>query len=473
MSVFSMVAFIAVPALLLLFVGIFIAKQYRRCASNEVLVIYGKVSGNQTAKCIHGGGAFVVPLIQDYTYLSLEPIQITVDLEKALSAKNIRVNVPSTFTVGISSKQEILSNAAERLLGLKEAEISAQARDIIFGQLRQVIATMTIEEINADRDKFISSVSASVGTELKKIGLEVINVNIRDITDESGYIDAIGRKAAAEAVQQANIDVSQKERDGRIGVETAKREETVKVAEQQAQGQIGEKDAEREQRVKTQAFESQAVQGENTAKAEIAQANADLAVKEAEALKQGEVAKAEAQRAVLDAQKEQQVALLRRDELANEEVQKQKVVVQAEARAEQERTVAKGEADAILAKYKAEAEGVQAVLEAKAEGYRKLVEAAGGESGQAASLLMIEKIEEVSKINAEAIKNLKFGEITVWDGGRQNGEVGATAGFVRDFAKMIPPLQDLAAQTGVKLPEFLGTLANGAEKKATTGVVGN
>lgn len=97
-------------------------------------------------------------------------MSLQVDLVNALSRQNIRVDVPSRFTVGISTEQGVMQNAAERLLGLSLASIQELAKDIIFGQLRLVVATMDIEEINTDRDKFLEAVSRNVETELKKIG---------------------------------------------------------------------------------------------------------------------------------------------------------------------------------------------------------------------------------------------------------------------------------------------------------------
>src|SRR5437868_12474071 len=152
-----------------------LVKRYKRCPSNRVLVIFGKTGGGNAAKCVHGGAAFVWPVIHDYAYLSLDPIQIEVPLKGALSAENIRVNVPSVFTVAIGTDLEFMQNAAIRLLGLNIQEVKQQAGDIIFGQLRQVIASMQIQEINRDREKFLQSIQMSLEPELKKIGLVLIN----------------------------------------------------------------------------------------------------------------------------------------------------------------------------------------------------------------------------------------------------------------------------------------------------------
>ena len=456
----SFMAFVTVPALILVAALIFVANQYKRCPSNKVIVVYGKTGGTSTAKCVHGGGTFIIPLIQDYGVLSLEPMTTDIDLKGALSKGNIRVAVPSTFTFGISTKENIMINAAERLLGLTKVDIITQASDIILGQLRLAIATLTIEEINQDREKFLEQINANVNTELNKIGLEIINVNIKDITDESGYIDAIGKKAAAEAINKAKVEVAQQEKLGAVGEAEANKEKEVQVAEQTAQTEIGKTNADKEQRIKTASLEAEAVDGENIAKANIADSNANLAVKQADALKLGEVAKANAERDVLIAQKEMEEARLKKEELARQEVEKLKIQVEADAEAERLRRIANGEADAIKAKYFAEAEGVRAVLEAKAKGYDQLVKISNNKPEIATSFLMIEKIEDIVGKQVEAIKNIKFDKITVWDGGAGSKDGSTTANFMRDLIKALPAMHDLAGQAGIELPQILGKVAS-------------
>ncbi len=443
-------------ALVLISIFVFIANQYKRCPSNKIIVVYGKTDGEKTAKCVHGGGTFVIPLIQDFGVLSLEPMTTDIDLRGALSKGNIRVAVPSTFTFGISTDPKIMINAAERLLGLTKNDVITQASDIILGQLRLAIATLTIEEINQDREKFLEQINANVNTELNKIGLEIINVNIKDITDESGYIDAIGKKAAAEAINKAKVEVAQQEKLGAVGEASANKEKEVQVAEQTAQTQIGRTNAEKEQRIKTAELEAQAVEGENISKANIAEYNATLSVKQANAYREGEVAKANAQRDVLLAQKEQEEAKLKKEELARQEVEKLKIQVQADAEAERARRIALGEADAIKAKYFAEAEGVKAVLEAKAKGYQDLVKISNNRPEIATSFLMIEKIEKIVEKQVDAIKNIKFDKITVWDGGTGSANGSTTANFMKDLIKALPAMHDLAGQAGIELPQILG-----------------
>lgn len=461
---------ITLIAIIILGVAFFTASRYKRCPSNKVIVVYGRTKEKGSAKCVHGGGVFVLPLIQDYGVLSLQPMTTDIDLRGALSKGNIRVAVPATFTFGVSTNPNLLRNAAERLLNCDKSQIITMASDVILGQLRLVIATLSIEEINGDREKFLEQININVDSELNKLGLSVINVNIRDITDESGYIDAIGKKAAAEAINKAKVEVAQQEKMGAIGEADQNREKEVQVAQQIAQTEIGQANAEKEKRIQTANLEAQAVEGENISKANIADYNAALAVKQAEALRVGEVAKANAERDILIAQKEQEEARLKKEELAEQEVEKLRVQVEADAEAEKIRRIAIGQADAIKAKYFAEAEGVKAVLEAKAQGYDKLVSISNNRPEMATSFLMIEKIEDIVKTQVEAIKNIKFDKITVWDGGAGSNNGSTTANFMKDLIKSLPAMHDLAGQAGIELPRILGKVEDCQEEKAVEDV---
>ena len=139
-------------------VVILYAFRYKIAPSDKILVIYGSGPGlkGKTADTVHGGGRLVIPLIQHYAYLDLKPLTIIIDLRHALSMQNIRINVPSTFTIGVSTEPQIMTNAAERLLGLTPQAIEDMAKEIIFGQLRLTVASLTIEQINQDREAFLS-----------------------------------------------------------------------------------------------------------------------------------------------------------------------------------------------------------------------------------------------------------------------------------------------------------------------------
>jgi len=456
-------------AILFVFVLLYsLFRRYKRCPADHILVIYGKVGGKgQSAKCVHGGAAFIWPIIQDYEFLDLTPVPIEVDLKNALSKQNIRVNVPSRFMVGISTEPGVMGNAAERLLGLDQNEIHHLAADIIFGQLRVVIATMDIEEINSDREKFLTNVSAAVEHELIKIGLKLINVNITDITDESGYIDALGKEAASGAVNEAKKAVAEKERDGAIGEAMANKEKRVQVAAADADANIGEADAQQKERVKVAAMNAMAVEGENTAKVTVANSDADRRKLEAEAKKIAITAEKintalaleesyKAEKAAEISRAEREKASQMADTIVPAEIDKQKIEIEAEADAERIRRVAKGNADGIYFKMQAEAKGLFEILTKQAEGFKKMVEAAGDESKDAAMLMIADKLPEIVKTQVEAIKNIKIDKITVWDSGSGNGEGGSsTANFMKGMMGAIPPLDELFKQAGLQLPEYL------------------
>ncbi|MBP3335390.1 MAG: flotillin family protein [Ruminiclostridium sp.] len=433
-----------------------ILSRYRKCPSDKILVIYGKVGSDKngqtrSAKCVHGGAAFIMPIIQSYQFMDLTPISINVDLKNALSKQNIRVDVPSRFTVGISTEPGIMQNAAERLLGLKMNEIQELAKDIIFGQLRLVVATMEIEEINNDRDKFLVAVSNNVEIELKKIGLRLINVNVTDINDESGYIEALGKEAAAKAINDAKKSVAEKDRDG----------------------EIGQANAQRDQRIQVAAANALAIKGENESKIEVAQSEALRREKEAESMRLAtaaeavQAAKAKEEAYIAQQQAEQTRAALetatqQADIIVKAKIAKEQAEIEAEAKAEVARRTAKGEADALFAKMEAQARGAQEILVKQADGMRELVNAAGGNADSAIKLILANNMEELMKIQVEAIKNIKIDKVTVWDGG-SNGENGktATADFISGIMKAIPPMGEMFNQAGMELPKFLGEKIDG------------
>lgn len=443
-----------------------VARFYKRCPSDRILVVYGKVKGGRSAHCIHGGGAFIIPLVQDYAYIGLTPMTINIPLQNALSFQNIRINVPSTFTVGVSTDPAVMVNAAERLLGLRADAIEGMAKEIIFGQLRLTVASLTIEQINQDRESFLAEIRKNVEPELNKIGLNLINVNITDITDESTYIESIGKKAAAEAINKAKVDVAKEQKVGAIGEAENNRDMVVSVRQNAAEAEMGKKKAEAGQRVFVAEQEAAAVDGENASKAQIAESNSKLAVRTAEAMRVAEVANRTAEAAIQKAQYDVEIQRLAAAEIAKKETERKQIQIAAEAEADRVRTVAKGEADGVLMKYQAEAEGVRTLLAGKAAGYKALVESAGGNAQAAATLLMIEKLEDIVARQAQAISNLKIDKVTVWDSAGGDGKGSSTANFVSSLVKSLPPLQDVASMAGVELPSYLGKVKADAEKPA-------
>lgn len=508
---FGVIAAIAAVILLVIIISTFI-RRYKRCPANKILVIYGRGSDSgKSARCVSGGAAFIWPVFQDYAFLDLAPISLEVELKNALSRQNIRVDVPSSFTIAISNDPGIMNNAAERLLMLSKDEIKNISRDIIFGQLRLVIATMDIEEINSNRDKFLANVSHNVEAELKKIGLKLINVNITDIKDESGYIEALGKEAAAHAINEARKTVAEKNRDGSIGEANAVQEQRVKVSEANArakvgeanalqtervqvaaanaEGSIGEAQAQQNERVRTaeavalakigeanalqneriqiSAANAKAIDGENTARIEIAESDALRREKQAEAEKRAISAeKIQAAKALQMSYEAEQEAEKRRaerdkatqyaDVIIPAEIEKTRIEIEAEAQAENIRRIAKGEADAIFMRKQAEAKGLFEILTNQAAGLDKIVSAAGDSAKDAVLLLVADKLPELVKTQAEAISNIKIDKVTVWDGGNNVNGKTSTANFLSGMYKSVPPLAEMFNMAGMQLPSYLG-----------------
>lgn len=478
-----------ISALVIMSIIIMVATRYKKCPSDHIMVVFGKVGKQRSAKCIHGGAQFVVPFFQDFRFLSLRPMQIDINLRGALSRQNIRINTPSTYTIGISTEPDIMQNAAERLLSMTPKDIEVTAREIIFGQQRLVIASMDIEEINSNRDAFLQNIRANVETELNKIGLRLINVNITDITDEEDYLTALGKRAASEVTNRAKIEVAQQEKIGETGKANEDKERRVAVAQAEAKAAQGEAEASKEKRIaisradseavtgeanadknkriKVKEADALAVAGENESAMSIAQSNANRREVEEESRRRAESAAKQADAKILSAAYEaEKLMQIKRAEMINEQETAEKVVpakvektrkeIEAEAQAEISRRTAKGEADALFATMDAQARGQFEILQAKANGFREIISACGGNPNAAATMLMIEKLETLIQAQVEAIKNIKIDKVVVWDNQGQGQNKSSTANFISGLAGSLPPLHDIARSAGIDLPEFLG-----------------
>lgn len=413
--------------------GLFFASRYKVCPTNRLLVISGATSlkndlGDPMPKVIAGGGTFVWPIIQQFDYLDLAPFTLRVALQDALSAETIRVAVPSAFTLAVGNGAPLKENAATRLLGKTEEEIKGLAAETIVGTLRQVIAIMTIQEINSNRDEFRRKIETTLVPELTKLGLALLNVNIQDLRDESGYLDALGKRAGSEATQRALGDVAEAEKVGAIRVAEAQREKDVIVAAQKRDQVIGVQEAQvqqtmrlasmtREQDVQTRAQETQrdrevatldrerrvavaeanatavageaaaeaqkrvriaetnadAVKGETQARAQVAESEATLAVTAAEARKRAETARAIADGQVAEATaKAREVAALA-EARQIEASERARLEAPAKAAAATAIVAAEGQAQQVTIAAEADATAVRVKLEAEAEGQYALL----------------------------------------------------------------------------------------------------
>ena len=451
-SILSVLVIMAVSGIVIL-----VMTRLKRIPPNKVIVISGLFSKSgdfSSAKCVHGGVVLVLPLIQSYQWLDLTPITIEIPLRGALSKQNIRVNVPARFTIGVATNPMGMVKAAERLLGLQIEEIQSYATDIILGQLRAVIATMPIEDINADRKGFEQNVMEAIDSELLKIGLQLINVNITDISDDSGYIEALGKKSASEAINKARADVAEQQKVGALGEATAEKEQRIGVANANADAVEGE----------NQSFVSIAASNAKRIEAEAISAKASQAaslVQSAKAKEEGYAAEMAAEQA----RGMREEATRRADILVPASIEKSRIEIEAAAEAAKIATMAEaeavriakigeGEAQAVKARLVAEATGTLEILKSQAQGLEAVVKAAGGSANAAAMLLMAEKAPELYGIQAKALENIKIDKVVMLGG--ESGKGGTVSSFSKDFLSMLPQLHESAAAIGVTLPEIFG-----------------
>ena len=338
----AVVGFVVVATIILLLT------RYKKCKPNELLIVYGKIGKDKgPGKCIHGGGCFVWPVIQGYTIVSMESFNLDVKLENGLSKQNIKVNLPVNVTLAVSNDEKVMQNAAVRLGSLMQGDRDSQLKEIIIGQLRQVVATMSIEELINDRDKLQSESKKAIAQPLSLLGIDIINITISDITDDANYIKNLGKKAAQEAASKAEVEIAEQVKKGEVGVAEQEKEKAVRTSE--IKRDQNTEVAQNEQQEATKVADA-----ERTKEINLRTIAKDKAVKLREQEKDEAV----------------QVAEQERDEASTvAETRKQQEINVATAKSEQQQKVAEQERlrDVEVTKQKTESELAQAALEAKKE----------------------------------------------------------------------------------------------------------
>ncbi|CAK7040954.1 MAG: hypothetical protein PEPC_01746 [Peptostreptococcus russellii] len=399
-------AAILVVVIILSFIGIL--SRYRKCKSDEVLVVYGKTAGEKSAKLYHGGAAFVWPIIQGYEFLSMKPLQIDCKLTGALSAQNIRVDVPTTITVAISTDPEVMQNAAERLLGLQPEDKQNLITDVVYGQMRLVIADMTIEELNSDRDKFLSKVRDNIDTELRKFGLYLMNINISDIRDAANYIVNLGKEAESKALNEAQANIEEQEKLGAIKIANQIRERETTVAETRKDQDIAIAETKKQQEISVANADKERIAQVAVANAEkesqVARAEADknINIEKANTDKESRVAELNSDMEIKKADAGKKAAVGRNE--ANKEVAKsdaELAVTQAEASKQAGEAAARSEASVQAAREIAQRE-VEEAKAKKVESALKAQKIVPAEIGRQEAILQAEAVAEKMIREAEA-----------------------------------------------------------------------
>lgn len=345
-------------AVLVILTLVGLMSRYRRCASDEILVVFGK-AGKKTyrnpetgkeetlilpAKVINGGGTFVFPVIQDWKKMSCTPMQIQATVS-GVSSQMIPTEIPVTLTTAIGTTDELMQNAACRFLTTSRNEIENQLKDILIGEVRALMATLSIEEMTADRLKFLGKAKENIETELNKVGFTIVNINSADIRDKAGYVENLGKKAATKAQAQAQADIAEEKKKGDIQIAQTEKERQTAVAEAEKERATRVAKARQEQEVKV---------------AEINQEK-EIRLAEAEKVQQSGVADQEAEKAANVAQAEMRAATAKANATAEQEAN----VAKATAEAESAKAARKAEAVASIAKSQSEAESAKAEAEAQ------------------------------------------------------------------------------------------------------------
>ncbi len=439
MGAFVTVIVAIVIGLVLLAVIWFVAKRYKKVPPNEVLVVYGRGTRLQEGRrvgyrVVTGGATFIIPLVEDYRTISLNLIQIPLKIENTPNVDGVLINVEAVGNVKISSEPELLSAAIERFLGYGLDEIERQIHDILEGQMRQIIGTLSIEEIVQKREKITEQVTQNAAMDLAKIGIRCDLIVVNRISDSLGYIEALGKKRTAEVIRDASIGQAEAQRDATIKASSARREGeqtrldneaqiaaaqrdldmkkaqyTAQVAEQQAAAaQAGPRaNAVAMQDVKKQEVKVQEIETE--ARTAVALKEAERREKEliatqirpAEAQKEAIViaAEGEANAAVVKAEAEAKAARIR--------AEGQKAAQIALAEAERVRLSAEGEglAAADRAKRQAAGEGEGAAIRARGEAEGAAIRAKGLAEGEAIQARLVAEAQGILK-KAEAYKAL-------------------------------------------------------------------
>ncbi len=289
---------IGMIAAVLLIIAIY-ASRYQRVPPDKVMVIYGrkreetyefidtdgrKKLGQRSVgyRLVRGGGSFVVPIIERVGWMSLETNTVEVEVPEVITRMGVPLTVEGVAQVKIKSDETSLRTAAEQLLEKQQAEITEIARKMLEGHIRGICATMTIEEINADRAALSSKIQEEAVADFTRLGLHISIFVIKDIKDRVGYLEALGKKRTAEV-----------KRDAEIGAANALRDQTIQVAQAHRDGQIGRAEAiERDMIIRmTQAQRDGAVQ-RTQREAEIAEAEKSRDVKKASYIKEVKFAEA-------------------------------------------------------------------------------------------------------------------------------------------------------------------------------------
>jgi flotillin len=368
-------------------------------------------------RSVIGGRTLRVPIIETVQYTSLETFPIEISVSNAFSKGNIPLNIEAIANVKIASEPEtVFNNAVERILGKTEDEIMSMAKDTLMGNLRGVLATLTPEAVNEDRLGFAAALAEDAGEDLAALGFHLDVLKIQNVSDERGYLEAIGRKKAAEAVRDAEIA------EADAAAETRQRQASAR--------QVAE--------VKEAEADITIAEAQNALRVRKAELDREAQIVERTALVKAQESEVEAQKALEARRVEREQLRLQAD-----------VIAPANAEREAAKVRAVGDAAPILERGRASAEALRMLYEQVRQG-----------GDNAFAVLLAEKLPQLLETSVSAVEGVDIERVVVLDGGSGEGVSNAVNQRVRGA---LGTMEAISAAVGVDIPELL----QGAARKAS------
>ena len=467
------------------------ARRYRRAGPDEVLVISGRRNRRRNAlgeseevgfRVIRNGGTFVFPIIEEYERMSLHVISTQVATHNAISKEGVPLIVVGTALFKVSGDDTGIINAAERYLGRPQEDIERDVQAVLEGHLRGVCGQLTPEEIYQDRQAFQEQIAEQAQAELTQMGITLDTLTLRDISDEVGYLDALGRRRTAEVQRDARIGEANADREAAVAeamarqqAERARAEADAKIAEAEKERDVLKATYDAQTSAEEARAEQAAEQAEAEAKQRVAEAETVLAQKRAEQRRrelEAEVvatAEAEKQRQILDAEAAKQRHILQAEADAQATVQR--------AEADKQSAVLSGEGDArqISDRGAAEASAIAAKLAAEARGLAERAEALKQYTDEAIRVQLatdiIAALPQIVTAAASPIGHVD--EIRLIDfgaGGSGNGRSSPAAQLFGLTPAALATTDEALKQTiGVSLVDLIGLVRTGNSPPSGTG----
>lgn len=500
---------VVMVGLALLIILYLFSKNYIKVSPNRAAVISGrkrKLDDGTTVgyRQMRGGATLVIPFLEKVEYLDLNVITVPLTTTRAYTGQGVPVSVKAVANVKIKGDDQSLRAAAERFLGMPQEEFHRLVFQTLEGHLRAILGTLTVEAINNDRQSFAQKLTSEAAVDLEKMGIGLDALTIQEISDEEGYLDALGKRRTAEVKRDAEIGQAETNRDSKIKASLALQEgekvrlntealiaqsnRETEIQKAQVQAEIEKERAKAQQAGPlAEAKARQEVIAEEVRQEKI-RTQEQIAVQEQEVLRKEKeleatvVKAAEAQRkaSILKAQGEQEAAIL------EAEGRKKALIAQAEAEAQKLQQEGQGRASAIEAEGKAEAEKIRALglaeaeklqaqglAQAKATEAQGLAEAAAikekaaawREFNDAARLqTILEKLPAIIESSAPVFKAVaeplgSIDKVVMIDqGGNGNGQQTGLNRFAQTTPMMIFGLLQQMQALGLDLPAILSQL---------------